>query len=1345
MKRKVFSSFLFAALLGMGTVGVVSCADYDSDINYLQVQVTENTKLTEALENRVNNMENQIKVLQDALNGIKSCQCGDVDAKIKSEIEKALAGLNYASPEDVAKAITEALAGIKTGLTNEEVQALIEAYHNSHPDCECGDIKVLIENYLKENPGLSESDVEAIVKAYHDAHPQSTLDENDVKSIVETYINQLQHFTKEQIEAMINTAIAQALANYTSCTCNSYTKSEVDALIKAAIEAYAATDGHGLTAAEVQALIDAAIAKIKHPESGLNEAQVNAIVSKAIAEALKDINKGLATEEYVKKLVEEAKCNCPALTEQQVASIAATVIEQYMKDHPYTLDTEAVKNIANTAIENSTIINNIRQSITTLEQSVNEVKAALQNVYTKDQVYTKAEVEALIRSLIQESVKNCNCDNTALSPEQKATIEQLISAAIQAYNAAHPDCNCEYDAAAFADLVQKVADNADAIKGIVIPDVSNFITNTQLEQAINEVKALIPAAPDLSGYVTIAYLTEQLTTVNLAIASAEAKAQTALEKANSAFSKAEANEQAITNLQNAVKDLNDLYINISNQLTETTRKAEIAFNRSLSNYFEIESLKSLYEQLLSKVENLEEKGYDDSELRGRIEKLEALKTDLETLQNQIKDFVTKDELGNYVTRDELGNYVTTDQLGNYVTLDALSNYVTAEQLTQAVGKALEDAKTYAKDEAEKAAADALTKAKEYAKNYTDTEIGKIKGLYEEADKLLQGQINKINDAITGINKRLDDLENDVDALKTKVDNMANNMAKLITNIELQGTKNPAFGYYSLPVGVTSNVLMAYYGEALKKVQFPAVGDWGLVYGEEENQITPEDWARITPAQFKRSGNVTLIGDTGNAGKLLLTVNPSSVDFTGTEFKLVNSIGEESPVTLGNLKPCTEKLTFGQTRATVEGEKSANGFYEATATVTKDNLDALKFTVNKQVENALEEIARDKLGANLTNLVQALYNQFNGVLDAYAVQATWKDADNKEHTVTSKYGIAATAVKPLGYEFMKGQSFKFPVITPLSELNINLRDYIDLSMFNKEFKEEDLGLNIKFDFADIWYDEADGCIKADIEVTEKNKHYVEKAFVLVSADGVYTDPHTGVTKTFTGYKDNKELAAFLAAMITNGADAYSAQLAQEFEDNIKKLLDKINDITAPGGLLESTANNLLDKVQDKLNSLLGTADKLIGQVNDITDRLRRLLNNPNYYLQAVVAYPATDGFYHPISTSKGMPTIVKSGSGEGIELWVTSLNAEIFVPAFKKYIAVTNVFKGDKDADSDASLMAALQKANSTEYFNEYFDGDRYGVVFTPDTSLKGATYEIVYSALDYFGGVSQQKYYVTVE
>lgn len=1266
---------MFAALLATGMVSVTSCADYDDDINQLSQMVTNNTTVTQALQTQVNGMETQIKALQDALNAMKSCQCGDVDAKIADAITKALAGLNYTTPDQVADAINAALAGLNTGLTADEVQALIDAYHAAHPGCQCGDIQALIEKYLKDNPGLTEADVEAIVKAYHDAHPGSSLTENDVKSIVETYINQLQHFTKEQIEGMINTAITQALAGYVQKS-EVYTKSQVEELIAAAIKDIKP----GLTAAEVQALIDAAIAKITHPESGLSEAEVKAL----IAEALKGVKPGLSEAE-VKALIEAAKCNCPALTTDDVTTIATSVIEKYMQEHPYTLDTTAVENICNNVINNSQVINNIKNSITTLQGTVDKVKEDLQNL--RDNVYTKSEVENLINVLIAQAISGLT-PSGSLSAEQQAIVNNLINTAINNYNAAHPDCNCQYDAAAFQALVDAVAANTAAIQGL--QPAGDYVTNTQLQQAIEDVKKLIPTIPDLSAYVTVATYNADMVLVNQAITAADVKAQEALDKAN-------ANGLTIESLKTTVKELGDLYISLSVQLDETTHKAEVALNRALSNYFEIETLKKLYAELSAK-------GYDDTEIKERLTALET-------------------QLANLATKDQLDAQLET------------------------VKGLINDAKTAAQNYADNAAAQALADAK----SYTDTKIGELnttigelETAYKNADKLLQDQINDINGKLDTINDTLDDLQKQIDELVKKV----NALAKLITSIELQGTKNPAFGYYSLPVGITSNVLIAYYGKNEHDTYFPAIDDYDLVYAEEENWITEADYNRIgfNPTTWYDGdvmpGNTTIIGNEGNAGKLYLTVNPSSVDFSTTTFKLVNSLGEESPVKLGGIKPSTDKLMYGQTRSITN---STNGFYEAPATVSESDLEAAKFPIRQQLTDALEDVAKRQLNANLSNLAQAIYNQLNGTLDAYAVQASWTDEDGATHTTTSKYGIAATAIKPLSYSTLYGMSFKLPTITPLSELKIDLKKYIDLSMFSKEFKEEDLGLNIKFDFANIWYDETDGCIYCDIEVTEKNKHYEEKKFKLVSADGTYTDPTTGVTKNFAGYSSNTELAAFLAAMITTGADAYSAQLAQEFETNIKKLLDKLNSITAPGGKLDQTVNSLLDKVQGMMNDALKATDPIIDKLNSVIGKLNMYLDNPNLRLQTHVMFEGTDGFFHPMSTAIGYPSKFAFDGGDGINLYINSYTGEFLVPAFKKFVAVTNVYKDGKNADTDPALMKALQYANSVEYFNEVIPGERYAVVFSPDKDVHGATYEIVLSALDFHGKISQRKYYVYVD
>lgn len=1333
MKRKFFSCLMFSALIGAGMISVTSCADYDEDMKTLTQIVDNNTTATTAIQKQVDGMQAQIKALQDALAAMKSCTCGDVDAKIADQISKALAGLNYTTPEQVADAITKALSGLNTGLTEAEVQALIDKYHAAHPDCQCGDIQALIEKYLKENPGLTEADVETIVKAYHDAHPSSTLTENDVKSIVETYINQLQHFTKEQIEGMINTAITQALAGYVQKS-EVYTKSQVESLIAEAIAKITHPES-GLSEKEVQALIDAAIAKITHPESGLSEAEVQAL----IAEALKGVKPGL-TEAEVKALIEAAKCNCPALTTDDVTTIATSVIEKYMKDHPYTLDTAAVESICNSVINNSQVINNIKNSITTLETTVNQVKEDLQNL--KDNVYTKSEVENLINALIAQALAAHNCTN--LSPEQQTIINNLINTAINNYNAAHPDCNCQYDAAAFQALVDAVAANTSAIQGL--QPAGDYVTNTQLQQAIQAVKDLIPAAPDLSDYVTVTTLNQEISTLNQAITAADAKAQQALDKAN-------ANGLVIEGLQTAITELQNLYISLSEKLDETAHKAEVALNRALSNYFEIETLKSLYSELQAKLDILESKGYDDTEIKGDLaglqSRIETLEGDLADLQGQLEALATTTELETQI--NEVKNLV-------------------------------DKAKEAAKTEAANAAAGAITAANGYTNEKlaeingalttvngriddVKLTIGNLEAAYKDADKLLQNQINEINGKIDTINTTLSSLQDQINAVTGRLDNIENALAHLITGVELQGSVNPAFGYYSLPIGVTSNVLIAYYGKNEHITYFPSIEDGDLVYADPENWITEEDAERIgMPKSLKWNGGTTFVNDEGNAGKLYLTINPSSVDFTGTTFKLVNSLGEESPVTLGTLKPSTDKLTFGQTRGA-----AANGFYEAPATVKSENVNAASYYLSEQLTESLKEVAKDKLSANLTDLAQAVYNQFNGVLDAYAVQANWSDA-NGTHTVTSRYGIAAAAIKPFSYNTLYGISTPtLPKITPLSELDIDLNDYIKVPKFDFKFDKIDTDdFKVEVHFSDVWV-ESDGSIWTNVhmetyikngsEVTLAPDNMREEKFCLVSADGTFNGPiygyEGGINPGLAGLSDAqvKAVNAMIALVVEDRAQVWSAQLQKGFQEQmINKLGSLVGDINGViaqvseklEGTISGKLQDMIDKANGKLNSLLGKGDKFINQFNKLINQFNRILGNGNLNsrLQSQVFYHDAQGFIHPMSTVKATPTIV-SGDGDGIELTLSSYTAEILAPAYKKFVAVTNVYRGGESADTDSELMKALKEANAVDGVNKVINGDQYAAVFHP--TVKGATYEIVYSSLDFHGYISQRKYYVYVK
>ena len=92
--------------------------------------------------------------------------------------------------------------------------------------------------------------------------------------------------------------------------------------------------------------------------------------------------------------------------------------------------------------------------------------------------------------------------------------------------------------------------------------------------------------------------------------------------------------------------------------------------------------------------------------------------------------------------------------------------------------------------------------------------------------------------------------------------------------------------------------------------------------------------------------------------------------------------------------------------------------------------------------------------------------------------------------------------------------------------------------------------------------------------------------------------------------------------------------------------------------------------------------------------------------------------------------------------------EIVTPAFKKYVAVTNVYKStDYKVNAqagDAKCKALAQAANAQQYMNEVVPGERRTIPFVYEGG-EGYTYEIVYQALDYSGVTSTAKYYVAIK
>lgn len=265
--------------------------------------------------------------------------------------------------------------------------------------------------------------------------------------------------------------------------------------------------------------------------------------------------------------------------------------------------------------------------------------------------------------------------------------------------------------------------------------------------------------------------------------------------------------------------------------------------------------------------------------------------------------------------------------------------------------------------------------------------------------------NAENPAEGSIAERLNAAENDIDDLLDRVGKLEDARAKQVTGIIVQQVANPAFGSYnSVMTNLQTNMLVAYYGQATKTVEFPSNDD-----------------ASITPIVIRNNGLIM----NGNAGQVYVTINPNTVDFTGMDncLTLVNSQDEECAIKLGKVQKTDDILHFGASAPT---RAAGNGFYTVSATIAPEGLADPNVHLNidkSKIKTALKDLVsvRNASGAKIAlqdfakvavDVAQAMQ------LDAQGVKCAWNDKYG-EHAVYSNYNIAALAVSPLGFNTVDG--------------------------------------------------------------------------------------------------------------------------------------------------------------------------------------------------------------------------------------------------------------------------------------------------------------------------------------
>ena len=447
---------------------------------------------------------------------------------------------------------------------------------------------------------------------------------------------------------------------------------------------------------------------------------------------------------------------------------------------------------------------------------------------------------------------------------------------------------------------------------------------------------------------------------------------------------------------------------------------------------------------------------------------------------------------------------------------------------------------------------------------------------------------------------------------------------------------------------------------------------------------------------------------GNAGTLYLTVNPSDVVMDGKEFTLRASDNSVSKVALSPLETCTDQLLWGYYRHA----NSANGFYSAKATISKDVVKDVTLSFNMEsVIKDIQGIMQDwstVSSSDIAKIFMAVRDGMTAKVPRLGVQAQWKDTLGWKNYV-SKYELAAVSLKPVGYDFFYEIDQKggfSPAIVKFQNKLTAKEKAIATELINKIAQAVAINLNLS--------DFAGGNVVVDVAnnkvwIVIPNGAITNGTEVLIAQGSLgggqpTSDIYLPVTPNDPvegGYKID------ISSIFTTVLNAINTELAKvnaASESGITKVLNKVIDIE----------NKVFNKVISAAKA-------------------------PGRFIQpALIARCGQLGYFYP-SRIFSAPTLVKRGTK--ILFYPTTLTAEIVAPAFKKYVAVVGAWKsGNVNEDRGAAQY-------NTGVLNNVFDGNVYNAdkpfeytVDAPD----GTVLEFIYEAVGYNGKVAGKKYYIEV-
>ena len=572
------------------------------------------------------------------------------------------------------------------------------------------------------------------------------------------------------------------------------------------------------------------------------------------------------------------------------------------------------------------------------------------------------------------------------------------------------------------------------------------------------------------------------------------------------------------------------------------------------------------------------------------------------------------------------------------------------------------------------------------------------------------------DSIDKVTKRL---EGRMDNVESSINKIVYALKNMVTSVTVNATSTSILENSKLFPGLNVQFLGSAMGKATTTGKFPST----TTYEGHGTALEAADFAGVEQYSWS-NGNTLPKADEdtklADAGSIWFTLNPSNVNVANlTDLKLVDSQGNESFVTIDKSTAAldTTVLTWSVTRAespvklwkaqaginlkatdlaTIETAKIID--FKSIATDVKSMLKDLKAaakTANSSNYEAVTKTAAKDVLKSSSQIVASVLKAKLPSLPALALKAEWEDTVGVRN-VLSDYSIAATAYKPLSFDFGKD-------LIEGKTISLDKADKAAAKIIDKVMdKLNRAGVKIQA-IPEISFE--------DVYTSGKLKNYIK-----VDWDGAKITSVTVVNDKPTG------ATAFDMANINVGHVAYAATYYSEFDltNDIEAVTNKI-PVAELNALIAEAKQALIDikALADRTKTFEArVTDFLESEINRVitkvsTDGLTRLLE-PIILFQAGDDYAVTR-FVDGATIPAGKITLVP-----------TTMTNEVLAPAFKKYVAVKNNTTGE-----------FVVKENLTK-------GDKNFKKI--ETTLKsGNEYTIIYSALDFTGIQISKKYTINVK